>query len=78
MMSFTKDGQINPALLKERDERLGKDSQAVKEARKDLQPTNPVAAAADHWEVSLCIPGFSVLDACHGPTSVQSNQKGIL
>ena len=51
MMSFTKDGQVNPALIKERDERLGKDSQAVKEARKDLQPAHPIAAAADHWEV---------------------------
>lgn len=52
MMSFTKDGQIDPALLKERDERLGKSTEAVKEARKQLQPKHPVAAAADHWEDS--------------------------
>ena len=56
MMSFTKDGQIDPALLKERDERLGKSTEAVKEARKQLQPKHPVAAAADHWEVRFYGP----------------------
>ena len=56
MMSFTKPGQIDPELLRARDKEHGKDTEAVKAARKDLQPSQPVAAAADHWEVRA--PGF--------------------
>ena len=63
-MSFTKGGQIKPELLKERDERLGKSSADVAEARKDLQPSNPVAAAADHWEVSSALATRSQTSPC--------------
>lgn len=50
MMSFTKDGQLNPALMEDRDKRYGKSTAEVKDLRKDLKPSNPIAAGADHWE----------------------------
>ena len=51
MMSFTKDGQINQELQDQRDKRYGKSTADVKELRKGLEPTNPIAAGVDHWEV---------------------------
>lgn len=41
MMGFTGDGQLDPALLADRDRRLGIDTQAIKRERQDL-PEHPV------------------------------------
>lgn len=48
MMGFTADGQIDPAMLKARDERMGLDSAAERESRKDIKP-EPVLPGADAW-----------------------------
>jgi len=49
MMGFTQDGQLNPALLTDRDRRFGVDTSAIRQQRKDL-PAHPVAQGADAWE----------------------------
>ena len=49
MMSFTEDGQADPALVKSRDEDLDIDSAKVREKRRDI-PTRPVAEGADAWQ----------------------------
>ncbi|MGP3591651.1 OBAP family protein [Vagococcus sp. WN89Y] len=49
MMGFTADGQLDPRLLADRDRRLDVDTQAIREARKDL-PARPVAPGADAWQ----------------------------
>ena len=49
MMGFTADGQLKPSLLAERDRRFNVNTEAIKEARKDM-PANPVAKGADAWE----------------------------
>ncbi len=41
MMGFTGDGQLDPALLADRDRRLGIDTRAIKRERQDL-PEHPV------------------------------------
>jgi len=49
MMGFTADGQLDPALEKARDDRLGVDTQAIRRSRESiLQPT--VDPAANAWE----------------------------
>ncbi|EIW9757689.1 OBAP family protein [Salmonella enterica subsp. enterica serovar Montevideo] len=49
MMGFTGDGQLDPALLADRDRRLGIDTQAIKRERQDL-PEHPVIKGANAWE----------------------------
>ncbi|MDZ7320535.1 OBAP family protein [Kosakonia sacchari] len=49
MMGFTQDGQLNPALLADRDRRFGVNTSAIRQQRKDL-PAHPVAQGADAWE----------------------------
>lgn len=49
LMSFTQDGQVNPTLVKERDEYLKIDTEKKREARKDSIKPNPVLPGADHW-----------------------------
>lgn len=49
MMGFTQDGQLNPALLADRDRRFGVNTSAIKQQRTDL-PAHPVAQGADAWE----------------------------
>jgi len=49
MMGFTADGQLDPALEKARDDRLGVDTQAIRRSRESIpQPT--VDPAANAWE----------------------------
>ncbi|MCQ4255960.1 OBAP family protein [Stutzerimonas stutzeri] len=49
MMGFTADGQLDPALEKARDDRIGVDTQAIRRSRESiLQPT--VDPAANAWE----------------------------
>ncbi|WBU51299.1 OBAP family protein [Kosakonia pseudosacchari] len=49
MMGFTQDGQLDPALLADRDRRFGVNTSAIRQERKDL-PAHPVAQGADAWE----------------------------
>lgn len=49
MMGFTGEGQLDPALLADRDRRLGTDTQAIKRQREDIQ-ARPVAEGANAWE----------------------------
>ncbi|QXG44975.1 OBAP family protein [Pseudomonas viridiflava] len=48
MMGFTRDGQADPQMVKARDERMGLDSVAEREARKDIKP-QPVLPGANAW-----------------------------
>ncbi|CBG88305.1 OBAP family protein [Citrobacter rodentium] len=49
MMGFTGEGQLDPALLADRDRRLGIDTSEVKQQRQDIQ-ARPVLAGANAWE----------------------------
>ncbi|AHL33553.1 hypothetical protein CD58_11875 [Pseudomonas brassicacearum] len=49
MMGFTADGQIDPQLVRERDRRMGVDSEATKRARAGID-TPPVDPGADAWQ----------------------------
>jgi hypothetical protein len=48
MMGFTADGQANPAMVMQRDQRFGVDSAAEKKAREDI-PTPAIQPGADAW-----------------------------
>ncbi|MEE4104510.1 OBAP family protein [Pseudomonas viridiflava] len=54
MMGFTADGQANPPMVKQRNERFGVDSAAKKKAREDI-PTPAVLPGADAWSVGKVI-----------------------
>jgi hypothetical protein len=54
MMGFTADGQTNPPMVKQRNERFGVDSAAKKKAREDI-PTPAVLPGADAWSVGKVI-----------------------
>jgi hypothetical protein len=48
MMGFTGDGQVNPSMVMQRDQRFGVDSAAEKKAREDI-PTPAIDPGADAW-----------------------------
>lgn len=48
MMGFTADGQADPSMVLQRNQRFGVDSAAEKKAREDI-PTPPVQSGADAW-----------------------------
>lgn len=81
MMGFTGDGQLDPALLVDRDRRLGIDTQAIKRERQDL-PAHPVIKGANAWEQGEVIQLQRVQgsgehgrgDTAHFGTSEQSRQ----
>jgi hypothetical protein len=54
MMGFTADGQADPAMVKARDQRMGLDSVAERESRKDIKP-QPVLPGADAWTTGKVI-----------------------
>ncbi|WP_462402497.1 OBAP family protein [Pseudomonas sp. Marseille-QA0332] len=49
MMGFTADGQIDPAMLRQRDQRLGVDTAEHRRARASIRPA-PVERGADAWQ----------------------------
>lgn len=49
MMGFTGDGQLDPALLADRDRRLSINTQEIKQQRRDIV-AHPVAQGANAWE----------------------------
>lgn len=63
MMGFTADGQIDPALVADRDRRFGIDSQAQKKARADI-PTPGIDPGADAWRKG---DAFQIADPANGP-----------
>lgn len=81
MMGFTGDGQLDPALLADRDRRLGIDTRAIKRERQDL-PEHPVVKGANAWEQGEVIQLQRVQgsgehrrgDTAHFGTSEQSRQ----
>jgi hypothetical protein len=74
MMGFTKDGQLNPILLSDRDKRFGVSSAEKKQRRKDI-PQPPVDPAANAWEkgevrqLVITNKSDSALHKHQGPTS---------
>jgi hypothetical protein len=48
MMGFTADGQADPLMIKQRNERFGIDSAAKKKAREDI-PMPAILPGADAW-----------------------------
>lgn len=52
MMSYTKDGQVPPDLVKARDERYGVSTDAKRELRQGYLPPYEVAPGSDAWETS--------------------------
>jgi len=49
MMSFTADHQVKPSLLRNRDQRLGIDTEKKRAERKDI-PSHHPHPGADHWQ----------------------------
>jgi hypothetical protein len=49
MMGFTQDGQIDQAMVRARDQRLGVDTARERQQRSDIKPP-PVAPGADAWQ----------------------------
>lgn len=58
MMGFTADGQVDPALVADRNRALKIDAADIKARRADL-PVRPIAAGADAWQQG---PGFQLDD----------------
>lgn len=54
MMGFTADGQINPALVKDRDQRFNMSTEAKKQNRADIL-TPRVQPGADAWEIGQTV-----------------------
>ena len=54
MMGFTADGQIDPALLRSRDERFGVSSDKLRQARADT-PMPAVLPGANAWESGMSL-----------------------
>lgn len=52
MMSYTKDGQIPPELVKSRDERSGISTESRRELRKSYLPPYEPVEGGDMWEKS--------------------------
>ena len=81
MMGFTGEGQLDPALLADRDRRLGIDTQEIKRQRADIV-ARPVASGANAWERGEVIQLKRVQgsgehahgDTTHFGTSEQSQQ----
>ncbi len=81
MMGFTGEGQLDPALLADRDRRLGIDTQEIKRQRADIV-AHPVAEGANAWQRGQVIQLQRVQgggehargDTAHFGTSEQSQQ----
>lgn len=55
MMGFTQDGQADPAMIAQRDERLGIDTADKRSKRRDI-PTPAIVPGADSWQQGKVIP----------------------
>jgi hypothetical protein len=68
MMGFTQDGQADPAMLQQRNQRLGLDAAIIKTQRADIQiPTADPEANA--WQRGKLIQINDPTDHIHGPAS---------
>ncbi|EJD06855.1 DUF1264-domain-containing protein [Fomitiporia mediterranea MF3/22] len=52
MMSYTDDGQLDPSLVKDRDERCGMSTEGKKQLRKEYLPPYETSKDADSWETT--------------------------
>lgn len=71
MMGFTGEGQLDPKLLADRDQRFNVSTQAIKQERKDIV-ARPVAKGADAWQRGEVIQFKRVEgsgERAHGDTS---------
>ncbi|WP_429199690.1 DUF1264 domain-containing protein [Luteibacter sp. W1I16] len=68
MMGFTQDGQIDRAMVRSRDERLGVDTEEKRRERADIKPP-PVQEGADAWQRGTVM---QIAD----PTGGSHNQRG--
>lgn len=77
MMGFTADGQLDPALLAERDRLFDVDTKEIRASRRDLD-AHPVAAGADAWqrgEVIQLQRGQGGGEHAHGKTRFAPAEK---
>lgn len=65
MMAFTADGQADPAMIAERDRRIGVDTMEKRRDRADIQAP-PVLPGADAWQEGNVIQIEDPTDAVHG------------
>ncbi|RMT77226.1 OBAP family protein [Pseudomonas viridiflava] len=79
MMGFTRDGQADPDMVNARDERMGVDSAAERDSRKDIKP-QPVLPGANAWMNGkvIQVPDPSGT-ASHHPAArpAQEGDKGV-
>jgi len=54
MMAFTEDGQVNPELVRRRDELLGLNTLETKKFREDIESPN-ILAGADNWNTGSSV-----------------------
>jgi hypothetical protein len=74
MMGFTKDGQLDPALLSERDKRFNVNSKELKEKRNDIPMPN-VDPLANAWEKSKQnIRQFTITNNADSASHLHKNQ----
>lgn len=74
MMGFTKDGQADPAMLAQRDERLGIDSTEKRDKRADI-PTPTIDPGADAWQQGKVIQIVDPTGEVHDHAQRQNQTK---
>jgi hypothetical protein len=73
MMSFTADGQADPAMLHQRNQRLGVNAAAIKAQRSDIQIPK-ADPGADGWQHGKVIQLKDPTGHIHGPPSSPTPQ----
>ncbi|WP_266367287.1 OBAP family protein [Tellurirhabdus rosea] len=74
MMGFTKDGQIKPGLVQDRDRRFGVSTPEKREQRRDI-PNPPVIPGANSWEKGEIIQLPALSGKGHQHVNQQSFKK---
>ncbi|MCD5994058.1 OBAP family protein [Pseudomonas sp. CDFA 602] len=77
MMGFTADGQADPQMIKDRDARMGVDSEQKRESRKDITP-EPVLPGANAWMQGkvIQIPDPTGAALHHHPATPAQSEEG--
>lgn len=73
MMGFTKDGQLNPKRLADRDKRFGISTAGKRKSRVDI-PDTAVQPGADSWQTGDAVQLPSLTNHKHGPVNQHSFQ----
>lgn len=74
MMGFTQDGQADPAMIAQRDERLGIDSSDKRAKRADI-PAPPIVPGADSWQQGKVIQIVDPTGQVHDHAQPQDQTK---